>query len=169
MANVLPTEALKSVRRFYAGHFVLVGALVLIGCACLTLIALMPSFLSARQALGEKSVEAQPLPADEKSDILHAQILVRELHPLASSTVSVLQVFDEIFRARPLNVFISSADISLESKTIILAGTAPSRDEINAYRAELSKNPRFKNVSLPIGALAGAEGGHFSITITGAL
>ena len=46
-------------------------------------------------------------------------------------------------------------------------GSAREREGINAYRAKLSEDPRFESISVPIGTLTGAEGGRFSITITG--
>ncbi len=50
---------------------------------------------------------------------------------------------------------------------IVVAGRAPGRAEINGYAAALRADPRFGTVSVPIGDLAGAQEGRFSITLAG--
>ena len=110
-------------------------------------------------------------PASSDSDreaLARMQVLIEELRPLASSTPSVIRTFEEALLARPPGVAVQNIHLTRGNPaTLILAGIAPSRDEINTYRTALSKDPRFMSVSVPIGILAGTEGGRFTITLTG--
>ena len=172
MSNLFPPEALKAVRGFYRARFVLVGSLVLIAGGLIALLALVPAYslvntnrAAANDLLG--SAASSSLKSN-RNDLIRAQQLVKELRPIASSTVSVLEVLADVLGARPPGLVVLSVNFARGNPgTITLNGTAPSRDEINAYRTVLAKDPRFKSVSVPIGVLAGSDDGHFSLTLKG--
>lgn len=169
MANVLPRETQRDVRSSYRARFVLVGSLVFGACGIVSLLALVPAYaiVSAERNAAADTLISLP-PSTDREDLSRAQALARELKPAASSTISLLPVLGEILSARPQGVAVSSMHITRgDPGTISLTGTAPSRDEINAYRAILAENPRFEDVSVPIGTLTGPGNGSFSATLSG--
>ena len=136
MANVLPKDALSTVRGFYRARFLLVGSLVAIACGVLALLALMPVYATVS---AERLAESDPLsqvslpPSSDRDDIARAQVLVKELLPVASSTVSALHVLEGILSARPAGVKLSNVRYMRgEEGTIVVSGTAPSRHKINS-------------------------------------
>lgn len=171
MANVLTKESLSAVRSLYRSRFVLAGSLVAIVSGAVALFALMPAYaaLSAQRLAVTDPLSSVSLPpSTDRDDVARARVLVQELGPVASSSPSVLNVLGDVFGMRPAGVKISSVSYERgDPGTIIVSGTVPSRDEINTYRAVLSSDPRFKNVSVPISTLTGLGGGNFSVTLTG--
>ena len=173
MANLLPPENLQSVRRFHRAHFVLVGSLTGIVCGSIALLALLPLYAIVRAEHGALEVNTPILrgasDAEERAGIMRAQFLVREFRPLASSTPPALEILGIALDARPPGVTVSSMSyVRGDPGMIVLGGVARSRDEINAYRTVLAKDPHFKSVAVPIGILTGSEGGRFTITLSGA-
>jgi hypothetical protein len=49
----------------------------------------------------------------------------------------------------------------------MIVGFSLARDAINVYRQALQADPHFKTVSVPVGDLAGTQGGRFSVTLSG--
>lgn len=170
MANVLPKDSLRELRSSYRTRFILAGSLVASIVAGAVLIALVPSYamVKAEQERTEAKVAEFPQ-NDEQEDIMRAQMLVRAFKPLTASATSSLTIFDDIFSVRPAGVVLSSVGlVKGQEGSIAISGRASSREQINAYRAALSENPIFESVEVPIGVFVGAEGGSFSMTITGA-
>ena len=173
MANLLPLEALASVRRSHIARFILVGSLTAIICGGIALLTLVPLYVIVRvdevtegAGTGDRSITA--LGETDQEDIIHAQKLVWELRPIIAATSSVMSILDAVLTARPNGVIVLSVSyVRGEPGTIVLRGQASSRDAINAYRTSVAKDLRFKNVSVPINDLTSAEDGHFTMTLTG--
>lgn len=172
MANLLPPQAQRSMKGFYRSRFVFTASLVASACAVIALLALLPVYAMVRGAPTETNPEsaAQALPENsDREDLARARLMLKELQPIASSTVSALSILEEIFAARPSGTVISSVSFKRgEDGEIFIGGTSPSREDISAYRETLAKNPRFKNVTVPLGVLAGASGSRFTLTLKGA-
>jgi hypothetical protein len=137
--------------------------------AIAVLVALAPSYaiVKAEQQRTEAKVAEFPQ-NDEREEVMQAQMLVRAFKPIAASATSSLTIFEDIFSARPAGVVLSSVGlVKGEEGSIAISGRASSREQINSYRAALSENPMFESVEVPIGVFVGAEGGNFSMTITG--
>ena len=172
MVNILPQDSLKTVRRFYRSRAVVAGSLVASACAAVALLSLVSAYtiVNAVPASLEGSPEVT-LPAssgEDREEIVRAQVLLKEFGPLASSASSSMEFIEAALLARPAGVLVQNIHITRgASATLVLAGTTPSRDDINAYRVSLSKDPRFKSVSVPIGILAGAKDDRFTVTLTG--
>ena len=164
-------ESLQAVRNAHRARFVLVGSLIVIVCGAVALLALVPAYAIVRSghaAIDDPLQTVSLPPSTDRDDVMRAQALVRELRPVASSTTSALQILGSVLSARPPGITISSMSFARgDPGTIVVSGVAPSRDEVNAYRAALSKDSRFKTVSVPIGILSIPEGGRFSVTLTG--
>lgn len=172
MANILPPKAQKEARGFYQSRFVTVGSLVAIVCGVIGLAALLPVYAMVRDTRGDtgtQSAAAQPLPeSSDREDLARTRLILKELSPYASSTTSSLTMLGEIFGARPAGTIITSISLKrgLEGE-LSLSGSTLSRDDINAFREALIKNPRFTSVTVPIGVLAGTAGSRFTITLKG--
>jgi len=171
MANLLPPRAFKDVQGFYRSRFVFTGALVAIVCGVIALLALLPVYAMVRNPQTEPNPQAasQLLPeSSDREDLARTRLILKELQPIASSTVSVLSILEEIFVARPSGTIVSSVSFTRgEDGEIVIRGTSPSRDDINEYRETLAKNPRFTGVTVPIGVLAGTVGSRFTLTLKG--
>lgn len=172
MANLLPKEALRSVRKLHKARFVFVGSLVASTCGVFALLTLIPTYIlvSIEHPMTSTTSDGEiALPAStDRDDLVRAQIMAKELQPFASSTASALPILAAILDVRPAGTIITSIRFARGNPhSIIINGEAPSRDEINEYRAILTRDARYENVSVPIGVLAGSEDGRFSITITG--
>ncbi|MBI4133000.1 hypothetical protein HY478_00130 [Candidatus Uhrbacteria bacterium] len=168
MSNLLPKDALRTLSGWERSRLLLVGSLSAIALGFIVLLSLAPLYLMHAE-FGQEIPEVK-LPASqqtERESIARAAILVRELKGVASST-SAVDILQAVINARPPKVTISSIGYVRGNPSVItIGGIAPSRDEISAYRTVLSKDPRFTSVSVPLGTLTGADGGRFSITLSG--
>lgn len=170
MANLLPPQAQKSVKGFYRSRFVFTGSLVAIVCASIAIIALLPVYVMVRTQAGENPEPATQTLSDisDREEIARARLLLKELQPIAATSTPALAILEEIFVARPAGTVVSSVSFKRgEESEIVIGGTSPSREDINAYRETLAKNPRFTSVAVPLGVLAGAAGARFTVTIKG--
>lgn len=173
MSNLLPRETLQAVRSTHRARFVLVGSLVGIICGVIALLALAPAYAvvtGERAASNDAAQDTSLESSTDRADVTRARELVKEFLPVATATTSVLTILDEVLAGRPAGIVITSMSVRRGNPgEIVLNGTAPSRNEINAYREVLSKNTRFESVSVPvpIGILTSSQGGAFSATLTG--
>lgn len=174
MTNLLPPDALRTVRASHRSRFLFVGALFLLGCALFALVSLVPVYLIVRAEKGpaEEVLQgaARSTQDEDREAIVRAQLLIRDLRPLASSTASLVETIEMVLLAKPGNVTITGLSLVRGNPgTIVIGGIAPSRDTLNAYRAVLAKDPHFESVTLPVASLTGAESGRFTMTLTGSM
>ncbi len=171
MTNLLPSQFLRKTQRFNRGRFVLVGSITSIICSLFALLALVPPYLAVRATAPGEMAQAAPPPLldnSDREDIARAKGLLTELKPLVASTSSVLTSFAAALATRPSGIRVSRMRyVQGDPDSIVIEGTSRTRDDINTYRTTLSVDPHFKDVSVPIGSLAGIEGGHFTVTLTG--
>ena len=172
MSNVLPSGAQKDAWRFNRSHFVLVGALVLLVGALVALAVLIPGYLLVKAGQEVALPSFLQVPAakegNERAEIVRAQVLTEQFSFLASSSTSPIDALAAALRARPSGASIEGIQyIRGEAGKILITGSASNRTSVSAYRDALAKEVYFTDVSIPASALAGAEGGKFSITLTG--
>ncbi len=170
MANVLPVNTQRRVWGDYRSRAVLIGSLALFVTAALTFLALLPSYVVLA---GADSAPEAALPKAEGSQtdtqgVLRAQSLLTTVFPIVTATTSPTDMVREVLASRPKGVRIERISYLPSGKgTVVLTGTGSTREAINAYRSALSENERFGDISVPLGALVGVEGGKFTITIAG--
>lgn len=182
MSNILPQSAQKEVGRFYRNRLVLSSGLVLLSGAAIAALSFLPGFLMSRverSALREVSQATSVVSEREGSDlegerveILRAHAFIGQFLPYASSSASVHDAIQAALSVRPAGISIETiaytrANQEGGSSTLVLSGNSSSRGSINAYRTALIELNRFASVVVPVGALAGTEGGAFSVTLTG--
>ncbi|RJR12904.1 hypothetical protein C4585_03015 [Candidatus Parcubacteria bacterium] len=176
MSNVLPKTTQSTVWRFYRNRFLFVGGVAALSTACVAILVLIPSFVATRtshEKYAEEPLASSPKEEIEKerAEILHARSLIQELAPVMQKT-KTFEALLEVLAARPNGISIQSIDIkeSTDEKrthTIVIAGSAVDRTRVSDYRSALAKLPFFDSVTVPVGALAGAGEGRFSITLSG--
>lgn len=170
MANVLPIQTQRTVWGDYRSRAVLIGSLALFVTAGLTFLALLPSYVVLA---GAESAPETPLPKVEGGQadvqgVLRVQSLLTTVFPIVTATTSPTTMVREVLASRPQGVRIERISyLPAGNGTIVLTGTGSTREAINAYRAALSENDHFGEISVPLGALVGVEGGKFTITIAG--
>lgn len=170
MSNLLPRGAQKALWRMYVGRFILAGSLVAIVSALLAAFALLPMYLALHvgntgSALPSSSGEKRPEAQNERIEIARAQSLMTILSPFLSATSTLSSAVEIALSLRPKGVFVDH--IRYVSGEIMIVGAASTREGVSAYRQTLQSNSYFKTVSIPIGDLAGTQGGRFSVTLTG--
>lgn len=178
MANLLPKETLEFVWKGYRSRLILVGALVFLATAILAGLALLPAYVALRIELNsqEKQIAAAAIQSDtdsqtraERNDILRAKALLVRIAPVVFATSSPTEVIGAALLLRPKGVVLERISfVSGGNGSITITGDSSGREGINEYREALSKDGRFKSVSVPVGALVGGDGGRFTITLTGA-
>jgi len=176
MSNLLPSEALSAVWRRFNYRVLFVGSLVFLFSAFFAAIALLPSYIIPKIEQGVllkrdvQATEAAELESvAEKDEILRSREVLLRATPLIFATSSPTELVSSILSRRPKGLQINRISFtSGREGTIILEGNVASREEINQYREELSKDVRFTAVSIPVGSLVEAGGGRFTITLKGA-
>ena len=174
MANVLPLDAQKQMRRLFRARFVVVGSLAAITGALFTFLALLPSATGLYSELlvpsdisgtPEKNTENEA----ERTEILRAQSLVTQFSTMVSSTTPSFEALMSALRARPAGALVEEVRYTKDGGkgTILIYGNAKDRTSVTHYRDALEKEARFEEILIPASALAGAEDGRFSITLKG--
>lgn len=180
MSNVLPKETLRIEWGRFRNRLVLVGALVLLGTAALSALALLPSHVALQvesQNPEQKGIDGSGAVTDansreksERNDIARAQALIESVLPLVSSTSSPSEAIRAALALRPIGVRVDHISfVSGENATIAIYGISQGRENIHQYREALSNSGRFKSATVPVGALVGTDGGKFTITLSGIL
>lgn len=176
MANILPEAAVRNVWGEFRARAFLTGALALLGTAVFWGIMLLPAYLVLQ--IEQSSAAPQDSPAvavsstsaeraAERADLLRSQSSLARIAPVVMATSSPSQSVSAALALRPSGVSIDAVKMSSERGEITLEGTVVGRDAINQYREALIGSGKFGGVSVPVDALVGASGGHFSVTLTG--
>lgn len=174
MVNVLPEEARRSVWRFYRARFLLAVAVTLCVCGFLAFLAFLPAYAALRaegaffETASSANAGVQKAKDPERDQILRTRILLEQLSPTASSSAPMFDALMSALGARPSGVRVDRMNYVRDTDgEVTIGGTASSREGVQAYVAALRLDPRWKNISVPIGDLAGTGDGRFSITLTG--
>jgi len=169
MTNLLPPKSLSDAWSMYRARFLIAGSLVVLVFAGVALLALVPSFLALRISAAPAPAQATSTPGSpqDAADILRAQALVRAVAPLAAAATSSDAVIAEALSLRPAGIRVTHIAFAIGTPGQMTISGTGSRDGISAYRDALGKDPYFTAVSVPVGALVGADNGQFSITISG--
>ena len=172
MANVIPEEMRHNVERRERARLIITAAVVAIVCAGLAFVLLLPGYLAtlvdARHAPPAFTAVTQEQQASDAAAIAHTNALLAVVAPIAQASSTPSDVILDALAARPSGVHIDQIIYRAgDPSSIMLSGSADTNNEINAYQTALSNDPHFASVSVPVGALVGTEGGHFSITLSG--
>ena len=169
MANVIPEDIRRSLGRRSLSRFVLAGSIVALVCALAAFLALLPSYFVLTESLSGIAPTAVPVSATQASadraSVTHTNTLLSVLAPIVSATTTPTDVVAEALKLRPAGVHVDQ--ITYTAGSLMLVGSASTNVTISTYRSALAADPMFSSVSVPVGALAGTDGGRFSMTISG--
>ncbi len=172
MANVIPQDMKKDVWVHTRARFIIVGSLVAMIVAGISLFALLPSYLflifstSTSRAVAPSSSTGTVV--SDRADLTRSSALLGQLAPLVSATSTAGGAIQRVVALRPIGIYIEHITYTAGApSSLMLVGAADTNTAISLYRTALLGDPRFIHVSVPVGALVGAIGGHFSITISG--
>ena len=135
---------------------------------------LFPSHLileRSRSSFGSDIASSSPSGnnTSDRALITHIQSRISDLAPLVVSTSTPSDAILAALALRPSGVSVDHITYSkTKTATILLSGSSKTGDRVNAYQGALAANALFSGVSVPVGALAGVDNGHFSITLIGA-
>ena len=164
--NLLPPASMKRMRAEYRARFVLAGASILLACALIFSLALVPAEVAvvafAPSARSSSSQESADLKADTTA-LAQTKSLLAALAPFTatSSLSSVLSALSD----RSTGIAFTGISYSTVQKTVSLSGHADTPEDLNAFRQTLQSDPEFQNVSVPVSALVGSQSGSFTITM----
>ncbi|HEY4520091.1 MAG TPA: hypothetical protein VJH33_03600 [Candidatus Paceibacterota bacterium] len=170
--NLLPEQPRKRVKLEYGMRALFVGASTLASVAGVALLTLVPAVFvsfenghvqerSTLEVLGEQSKK-------DREDIARAQTLLADVLPLATSSPSIVAMFNKVLSFKPSGVRVESISFSSDKgRTLTVSGVSSGRDALNTYRNALVNTNVFGRVSLPVDALVGSSLGAFSITLSG--
>ena len=169
MSNLLPDSYLKQLLRNFRARFILVGSLLSVAAALVSVLALLPGFIMLYSTRPD-TVPASQNSEQSKKDAIEAgtiQLLTKQYAPLLSVGSTTNAVFQAL-SVKPQKIHIDHISYSFgEASVLILSGVAENRSAINEYKEALSHGELFKSVSVPVGDLVGALGGKFRITLVG--
>jgi len=170
MSNVLPKEAKKAVRGMYRSRFIVAGSLVALFAAGLSALSLLPSYLAlhaAEPVTPQAEVSKNEANGADRAAVASIQTMLKALSPLVGTTTPTAVIIQAL-SLRPSNATVDHITYSAgNSGSILLTGSAATREAINGYRQALSADAHWKTVSVPIGDLTGGPGARFSITLSG--
>ena len=172
MSNVLPASYKKRVIRSARARFVVVGATVLSIGAVISIVSLLPAFLSVY--LPRTALSNTPLPTETaqteaaRAEVASTHALINELGPLMKERRPFSELVAVIFDRVPEGVAITNIEYVVGTPgTIMVSGTTKQRENVNLYREALAADDRFESVSVPVAALVGVLSGNFTVTLMG--
>lgn len=172
MSNILPKDARLAVRSMYRARFIVAGSFVVLFVAGLCALALLPSYLAIHAADIQNvatSTSAKTASDADRAMVSSVRTMLESLSPVLTATTTPSVLISKILSVRPPAIRIDHLTYSGgDPGTIVVTGSAATREAINGYRQALSSEPLFKTVSVPVGDLTGAPGARFSLTLTGA-
>lgn len=155
----------------YRARFIVAGSLMALIAAALCVLALLPSYLALRADGAGNSAPTTASKAATEADraaIASLRAVLTSLSPLVAATTTPTAAIGKALSLRPATISIDHVTYTGgDSGTIMLVGSAATREAINGYRQALAADPYFKTVSIPVGDLAGAPGARFSLSLSG--
>lgn len=165
MSNLLPPASQKRMKNEVRARLLLSASAALLCCGVLFSLALLPAesatiFFPSVPAQNSEQPQGS---ADDSSAISHTNALLAAVQTVSTST-SLLAI-SEALADRGSGITIDDIAYTVGSESLTLGGHAETPDEVNTFRETLQKDADFSDVSVPVSALLGSEGGGFTITM----
>ncbi len=166
MTNVLPPEAAQELWSIQRARFIIVGSAVALAAAALAAAALLPGYVVLHTIAAPDIGPVMPVEvAHDKQAIEQARAYLEVMRPIVGATTTPVGALTAALALRPVGVFVDR--ISYRDGSIVLGGSANSRERVNAYQKALTSDGRFSSIIVPVGDLVGNEEKRFSITLSG--
>jgi len=168
MSNVISQDARKTVSRMYRSRFMIAGSLAGIACSVLSALALLPSYLTLRAADATASPSAGGALSDtDRAALAQLQGQLQILRPLFATTSSPVALLSSTLARRGAGVRIMHITYTSGTpSTFTFAGEA-TPSALDTYRKTLVDAKLFESVSVPVNDLISAQGGAFSMKLSG--
>ncbi len=171
MSNILPRDAQRAVNAMFRARAILAGSLLAIAIAALCALTLLPSYLALHTGEGS-GVASSTIPkavnTEDREAIARVRSALAALSPVVSATTTPLTAIEHALSLRPSTISITRISYTAGKQgTLMLVGSAATREAISGYRQALAADPLFKTASIPVSDLTGAPGAQFSLTLTG--
>ncbi len=168
MSNLLPEKNQKQLLYANRARILLASSYLMLGAAIFSACALLPGYIVLVSTRPKDAAQTAIMQSKtEEKDLKRAQNLLTQLSPAFSSTTPS-QVILSVISEKPRNARVDHISYTAgRAGNLQISGSAATRDDINAFRDNLSKDSHFSKVSVPVGALIGAQGGQFTITLKG--
>jgi hypothetical protein len=168
MANVLPIENQKDSQRRQVVRFTLVFAEVMIGCALVAFIVLLPSYLALHIGL-QQATSGVASTTTEQLMIRNTKATIAQINAAVAATTTPSTLLQAILAAKPAGVSITSIIyMGGQSGKIVVSANSGHADLIQTFRTTLQADSHFNAVSIPVSALVASTNGDFTVTLTGA-
>ncbi|MGE5540867.1 MAG: hypothetical protein ACM3TU_01105 [Bacillota bacterium] len=178
LTNLLPPERLKAQRQEYFIRLATVSIFMLSFVLIASGVLLAPSYLFLHQEMQGREAHIQEL--DARLNAIGGEAATKRLAAvatnamyiarLASTTTSTAAIRTVLDIPRPgitISGFTFTAPIQDGKTTMMITGTAATRESLRSYALTLGQQPFISGVDLPISAYAKEADIPFSITLTG--
>lgn len=180
MANLLPQKYIQRQHRSFTWRLVILISLAVTGFSIVGLLLLAPAYIMARTQAAALEHEVAVLNDSlevrqrqrERDDLAAARENVRLVEETLGEEYTLPDILREVIERRVGAVGIERLTYSRKheadgSGTLLVAGSTNSPQELSSYVSNLEVYPAFERVDIPLAALASAEDGTFTITVTG--
>lgn len=177
MLKLLLKEEYKKIKRDYIFRFIIISLIGLSSVMFLFMVSLLPAYVLLRtdqKVLAEevKIAQDEELNADRKRLKEKLNELRDTLNILDTNQYEISYFIQKITERQPRSVNISN--ISFDSKlveeedraSIIIQGTANSRESLSSFATSLEQVSEFESVTLPFSSFAKDSEIPFSITVS---
>lgn len=164
--NLLPPASMKKMRADFRARFVLAGAAILLACALIYSLALVPAEISViafKQPATPASPQAGASFQSDSAALAQTNALLSAIAPFTAT--SSLGAIQSALADRSAGITFTAMTYSAVQRTLSISGHAATPGDLNAFREALGNDPAFKNVSVPVSALLGSQSGSFTVTM----
>ncbi len=172
MANLLPEENKKILRRQYQFHLVASALFLLSATLIIGTVSLLPAYFFSRSQALVASLELGE--AKSSNESLKVSESVAELHEANALLAALSQeegvrlpteVVDAILRSKSDSVTVSSIAVQGTPAQVVVSGKAASREALVAYTKALGSEEMVASVDLPVSHLAQDRNLDFSFKV----
>ena len=150
----------------FRSRFLLIASLVILACALLFILALVPAFAAVASFAPATSHVVSQEGGDVAADsaaIAHTKALLAALSPL--SATSSLDAILAALSQSGKGIQVDNISYSVSQRSLALAGHADTPGDVNTFQQALQSDLRFSDISVPVSALLGSQNGSFTITM----
>ena len=167
MSNLLPRKDLQLRSHEYYGR-VLCGVALITALTALAIFLLsLPTVILVQSASSQMGMPTSTTTSEVSAEVNRINSLVREVGD-AVSDKKPSNTIRYVLSLRPPEVVIDDVTfIAGTPASLSLSGHTNRQDVLDVFRKKLIDEKKFESVSLPANALIGAEGGKFTLTLTG--
>ena len=175
MANLIPTERLKTHSRDTLMRIILGTSVAILFCASVIALGLLPAYFDIRIEYEGISLFLKTLEQPKKEAVQSERVVIQNIRKrvTALDTLGKKQKLSIALQAaiesRPQGVTLDSLSYTHKDTTgtLDISGVASDSSLVKTYTEVLRGSTLFEKVTIPLTALAYTEGGGFSISVDG--